>query len=230
MENDETTAPRVSPKTRSLELGVFLFLIMPSTVLSAFVVKPGGLGFTAVAVSSIFKDLGFLFLILFFLWHNGELFSHIGFTLHKAGREIALGVGLFIPLIIAVSMIERAMRAAGLSMPEAAPSFLVPTGTEQYVLAFVLLIVIAVSEEVMFRGYLIRRFESLTGNSVSALIIAAFLFSLGHAYQMSGGVIGVGLLGIVFGVIFLWRKSLLAPMTMHFLQNFVGIILLPLSR
>lgn len=230
MANDETTPPKVSPTARGLELGVFLFLILPSTVLSAFVVKPGGVGFSTVALSTIFQDLGFLFLILFFLWRNGEPFSHIGLTLHKAGREIAIGAGLFIPLIVTVNLLQRAMRAGGLSVPENAPSFLVPSGTAEYALAMVLLIVIAASEEVMFRGYLVRRFEGLTGNSASALIIAAFLFSLGHAYQLSGGVIGVGLLGIVFGLIFLWRKSLLAPMTMHFLQNFVGIIVLPLSQ
>lgn len=220
----------VSRKSKGLELAVFLFLILPSALLSSFLVKPGNIRFSTVAVSTILQDLALLSLILFFLWRNGERFASIGLTFRNAGREAALGVGLFVPLMFAVGLLQKAMRAAGLSLPESTPSFLVPSGAAEMVLAFVLLAVIAVSEEVMFRGYLIHRLQALAGSPTAAVLSAAFIFSIGHAYQRSGGVIGVWMLGLLFGVIFLWRKSLIAPMTMHYLQNFVGIILLPLSQ
>ena len=38
----------------------------------------------------------------------------------------------------------------------------------------------------------------------------------------------VGTMGLVFAVIYLWRQSLVAPMVMHFLQDFIGIVLAPL--
>jgi membrane protease YdiL (CAAX protease family) len=86
---------------------------------------------------------------------------------------------------------------------------------------------VAVSEEAIFRGYLIRRFTALFKNPVVALILSSAVFAMGHGYERSGGVAGVGLLGLIFGAIYLWRKSLVAPMVMHFIQNFVGMILIP---
>ncbi|MEJ2422781.1 MAG: hypothetical protein P8018_13955 [Acidobacteriota bacterium] len=35
-------------------------------------------------------------------------------------------------------------------------------------------------------------------------------------------------LGLVYAVVYVWRKSLVAPMVMHFLQDFGAIVLLPL--
>jgi membrane protease YdiL (CAAX protease family) len=34
-------------------------------------------------------------------------------------------------------------------------------------------------------------------------------------------------MGIVCGLIYLWRGSLIAPMVMHLLQDFIGIVALP---
>jgi membrane protease YdiL (CAAX protease family) len=38
----------------------------------------------------------------------------------------------------------------------------------------------------------------------------------------------VGVMGVVFAVVYLWRGSLVAPMVMHFLQDFLAIVVLPL--
>jgi len=40
-------------------------------------------------------------------------------------------------------------------------------------------------------------------------------------------VVTVGVMGLVFALVYLWRQSLVAPMVMHFLQDFIGIVLLP---
>jgi len=38
----------------------------------------------------------------------------------------------------------------------------------------------------------------------------------------------VGVMGAVFAVIYLWRRTLVAPVVIHFLQDFLSIVLLPL--
>jgi membrane protease YdiL (CAAX protease family) len=38
----------------------------------------------------------------------------------------------------------------------------------------------------------------------------------------------VGTMGVAFGGVYLWRRSLVAPTTMHFLLDLVAIVLLPL--
>jgi uncharacterized protein len=40
----------------------------------------------------------------------------------------------------------------------------------------------------------------------------------------------VGAMGAVFALVYVWRGSLLAPIVMHFLQDFLGIVLVPLLR
>jgi membrane protease YdiL (CAAX protease family) len=61
-----------------------------------------------------------------------------------------------------------------------------------------------------------------------AALLSAFIFSLGHGYEGSSGVVTVGAMGFVFALVYLWRGSLVAPMVMHFLQDFIGIVLVPL--
>jgi membrane protease YdiL (CAAX protease family) len=138
-----------------------------------------------------------------------------------------LGLALFFPFIFGVGILEQALRAVGLSAPQSPPAFLVPVGAFELALAIVFLLVIAVAEEAIFRGYLLRRFTALIGNRSIAVALAAVIFSLGHGYQGAAGVVAVGVIGIVFALIYFWRESLTAPITMHFLQNFVGIVLAP---
>ena len=36
-------------------------------------------------------------------------------------------------------------------------------------------------------------------------------------------------MGLFFALVYVWRGSLIAPIIMHFLQDFIGIVVLPLS-
>jgi membrane protease YdiL (CAAX protease family) len=101
-------------------------------------------------------------------------------------------------------------------------------GTAEFLLAFVLVVIVALAEETIFRGYLILRFKAVTSNPVSAVLLSAAIFSLGHGYEGSAGVVTVGVMGLAFAFVYLWRQSLVAPMVMHFLQDFIGIVIMPL--
>jgi membrane protease YdiL (CAAX protease family) len=90
-----------------------------------------------------------------------------------------------------------------------------------------LVTVVAISEETIFRGYLILRFQALAGGVGWAVLLSALIFSLGHGYEGSAGVVTVGVMGLVFALTYVWRKSLVMPMTIHFLQDIVTIVVLP---
>ncbi len=214
-------------KIQAVEVAVFLLLIFPSMVISAVGVKPEDLTFPIVAGSTILGNIPLFCLVLYFVWRDDESFSSIGLTFRNGWREVLLGMVLFVPLIFLMMLIEGLLRAGGFSVPRTPPSFLVPSGGGQIALAVLLLIVVAVSEEVIFRGYLIRRFTTISRNPATALLVSSAVFAVGHGYQQSGGVVGVFILGLIFGGVYLWRKSLVAPMVMHFIQNFIGIILIP---
>jgi CAAX protease family protein len=140
-----------------------------------------------------------------------------------------LGLVLFPVLAYGLSFIASWLQSLGLSFPTShIPSFLKPAGAGQYVVATILVIVVAISEETIFRGYLILRFKSVTGSDAAAVVISSIIFAIGHGYEGLGGVIVVGCLGAFFAVIYLWRKSLVAPVVLHFMQDFTAIVLLPL--
>jgi membrane protease YdiL (CAAX protease family) len=215
-------------KEKLLELFVFLLLILPSMMLSFFVVKQGTLGFTLTALATIFRDVGLLSLILFFLWRNGEQVIRVGWTFHQGWKEIALGIGLFIPLYVSAAFLETILQAAGFSVPSTPlPSLVAPRNMGDLVLAIILVIVVALVEETIFRGYLILRFKAVVDSPILLALISAVIFSLGHGYEGTAGVITVGFMGLIFALIYLWRQSLTAPIVMHFLQDFIGIVLAP---
>ena len=218
-----------SARDRLIEVGVFLLLIVPSMALSFFAVRQGQLPFPLVAVATISRDVGLVALIFFFLNRNGERPAAIGWTARRAGREIAIGAGLFVPLFIGAQVLERFLRSAGLSGPPATGPDLVPQPDPiDLLLAIVLVAVVAVSEEIIFRGYLLLRFSNLLRGLGGAALLSATVFSLGHGYEGAAGVITVGATGWMLALVYLWRRSLVAPIVMHFLLDFVAIVLVPL--
>lgn len=218
----------VNRKEQLLEVSVFLFLIVPSMVLSFFVFRQGGLGFVFTATSVMLRDLALVSLILFFLWRNGEPLESLGWNFKNGWREVALGIALFLPMFSAAALLDHALQGAGFSAPATPlPAFLEARGQAELLLAFFLVVLVAIAEETIFRGYLLLRFRNLDLSLPRAALLSAVIFSLGHGYEGTSGVVTVGAMGLTFAVIYLWRQSLVAPMVMHFLQDFTGIVLAP---
>ena len=61
-----TNSTQSSSTEQLVEVSIFLFLIVPSMVLSFFAVKQGTLSFVLVAFATILRDLALVSLILFF--------------------------------------------------------------------------------------------------------------------------------------------------------------------
>lgn len=102
--------------------------------------------------------------------------------------------------------------------PESA-SFLLP--------GFLLFIGVAVAEELLFRGFVFQRLISGLGQWPAQLIMAAY-FLLTHLNNpgMTGSIkvmagINISLASILFGMAFIWTKSLAMPLGLHFMANFM---------
>ncbi|MEJ2634119.1 MAG: type II CAAX endopeptidase family protein [Calditrichia bacterium] len=212
-----------------IEVLVFIFLIAPSMAFSFFAVKQGSVGFPLVAIATILRDLALVALVLFFIWRNSEPVLRIGWTGKNALGELFWGIILFVPMFYAAGVLERILISVGFTTPSTPlPSLEATGGIYESILGFFLVVIVAFSEETIFRGYLLLRFTGIFSSTTFAVILSAFIFSLGHGYEGTAGVVTVGFMGLVFAIVYLWRGSLIAPMVMHFLQDFIGIVLLPL--
>lgn len=92
-------------------------------------------------------------------------------------------------------------------------------------LLFVVLVVAvvpAVSEEVMFRGFIQKSFELKIKPFIAAFLTAVF-FSLYHFNPY--GLIPLAVLGFYFGFAAYTSKTLLIPVLLHFLNNFTAVML-----
>lgn len=94
--------------------------------------------------------------------------------------------------------------------------FFPATWTERRWWVFVC-ITAGVCEETLYRGFLLHYLHTFPWalNLTLALLISSVIFGLGHLYLGIGGVIGMTISGLIFGLLFILTGSLLLPMILH---------------
>jgi membrane protease YdiL (CAAX protease family) len=92
---------------------------------------------------------------------------------------------------------------------------LLPRGPAEIAAWIALSISAGFCEEAIFRGYLQKQFQALTGSAALAVLIQAVVFGISHGYQGVRNVILITTLGAAFGALALWRKSLKPGMVLH---------------
>lgn len=226
--------PQISVESRRkefFEVAVFLLLIVPSMIISFLSLGGARLGFPVLAVSVIFRDISLTCLVVFFLWRDGEPLARLGWKLTRLKEEAVLGAVLFVPILFGEGLIAKVFEWLGFSSTmSSVPQFLTAKGPLEIFLACILVAVVAVAEETIFRGYLLLRFGELTGSIAAAVLISSAVFSLGHGYEGAAGIGTVAVLGVILALVYVWRKSLVAPVVLHFLIDFFPLVLVPLLK
>ena len=87
---------------------------------------------------------------------------------------------------------------------------------------FMIALVPAIGEELIFRGILQRILGEWFRNHHIAIWVVALLFSLAH-YQFSAFIPRI-LLGALFGYLFIWTRSIWIPVIAHFINNGIGVV------
>jgi membrane protease YdiL (CAAX protease family) len=77
-------------------------------------------------------------------------------------------------------------------------------------------------EELVFRGYLQRQLAVLTRSTVAGLVLQAMVFGVSHGYQGVKAVINITILGLLFGLVAQWRRSIVPGAIAHALTDIVG--------
>jgi membrane protease YdiL (CAAX protease family) len=114
--------------------------------------------------------------------------------------------------------LEAWMRAKEDEAMQMTIAFLTVRNTWDFILnLFMVALLPAIAEELMFRGGIQRSFSRMFRNPHVAIWITAFIFSAIH-FQFYGFLPRL-LLGALFGYMYFWTKSLWYPMFGHFLNN-----------
>lgn len=177
----------------------------------------GGLSLPFVLALSLADTLLVVGLMIALTRAQGQSVSDLWLGHRPAGREVMYGVLLVPVVFILVVVLLNAMRAVapGLHNVQVNPLEQL-AGTPGAAAMFAVVAVLAggVREELQ-RAFLLRRFEQHLGGVRVGVVILSIGFGLGHVVQGWDAVIGTGVLGAFWAVVYVRRRSVLAPMVSH---------------
>lgn len=174
-----------------------------------------------VLAANVVATHGLLILILLgTVWYAEVSPSALGLA-PPSLVEVSLGVGLGVGLAVANAGGARLAARLGLRPDERLRALLAPDTAAGWVgLLLVVLPLIAVAEELLFRGALIGGLAAGFGLPVWGLAaVSSVLFGLGHGLQGPGGVVVTAALGAVLAVVFVLTGSLSVVVVAHYVVN-----------
>ena len=158
-----------------------------------------------------------LALVVALLRANGERLADLGFGARPVReswlRGLLLAAGLFVLINIVLNSALQALGVPG--KPEAVPA-LFRDPREAPLWVWIAVVGGGFTEELQ-RAFVITRFERQWGRTGLVLGIAAdsVMFGLGHSYQGLLAMIGCGLSGLLYALIFLRRRRVADAMAAH---------------
>ncbi|HET9703865.1 MAG TPA: type II CAAX endopeptidase family protein [Vicinamibacterales bacterium] len=185
------------------------------------VLADGALNASFIFALSLADTVLLLSLIVFLLMRRGERPARVFFGDAPAVREAAAGA-LSLPLVmiivVALTLAIRRWAPSLHNVPENPLESLL--GTQTGLLMFLVVVIVAggVREELQ-RAFLLHRFRSDLGRPWMGVLITSLAFGLGHTLQGFDAAVITGILGALWGTMYLVRGSSVAPMVSHSLFN-----------
>ncbi|HEY2933828.1 MAG TPA: type II CAAX endopeptidase family protein [Acidobacteriota bacterium] len=141
-------------------------------------------------------------------------------------HEVAVALLLVPALFLATIMVAVFFRQFLPQMVTKENRLLALIQTPADVAFFLLVSIVAggIKEEVQ-RAFVLRRFEKYLGGIFLGLAVWSVYFGIGHApMQGFDNAVGAGVLGLIFGLIYIWRQNLITPIVLHAVYDATVII------
>ncbi|WP_246999009.1 CPBP family intramembrane glutamic endopeptidase [Halosolutus gelatinilyticus] len=186
-------------------------------------VDPGSLS-TGMVLANVAASQGLFALVLLgAIVVTGIPLDALGIDLSRAYLETGLRLGTACGLVLYVAneIGSAAATRFGFDHDERLRELLAPDSVQGWlVLLFLVLPIIAVFEELLFRAALIGVLSTGFGLSPWPLAIGSSIaFALGHGMQGTIGIVVTGVLGFVLATIFIVTESFLVVVVAHYLIN-----------
>ena len=92
---------------------------------------------------------------------------------------------------------------------------LLPTSPAEQRLWILVSITAGFCEEFLYRGWLLNLFATASHSIWIGLLVSSFFFGLAHVYQGRSAILSTGILGAVFGIIYIVSRTLLPSQLLH---------------
>jgi membrane protease YdiL (CAAX protease family) len=235
-EPDDVAAsgPRVAERAASLAEVVFCSGL-PSQLLLALLLQAAGwtplepdgrLSLRYVVTISLLDSVLVVALAVLFLVTRGERWQDVYFGRRRAVREVGVGIAAAPAILLGVAAVGTLLRAVFPWLHNVTDNpFAALMTTPEGLAIFAVVVVIAggVREEVQ-RAFVLHRFRQHLGGAMFGLWLFSLAFGLGHLVQGYDAAILTGLLGFAWGVLYLRRGSVIAPMVSHSLFNLLEVL------
>jgi membrane protease YdiL (CAAX protease family) len=160
------------------------------------------------------------FVLLWAVWmgsrRTGTSLSDLIGGRWRTSREVVvdvfLGIAFWAIVMLFADAWDRLLPIAGHAR---SISPLLPHGPVEIAVWIPLSAVGGVVEEIVFRGYFQRQFQALTSRRWAAVALQGTLFGVTHGYQGAAACIKITLIGVMFGMLAAWRRSLRPGMIAH---------------
>jgi membrane protease YdiL (CAAX protease family) len=165
-------------------------------------------------------------LVLWLMRLHGESVRQMFLGHRPIGREALIGLPLtFVVFGIVIFVLTLVQRVAPWlhNVPVNPLEGLIRTARDATVFAVVATLAGGLREEVQ-RAFVLRRFERHLGGARVGLVIFSVIFGAGHALQGWDAAITTGALGAFWGVVYLRRRSIVAPVVSHSAFNAAEIL------
>ena len=215
-------------------LEVFLCSGFPTQIALAVVLGTTGFGVLEQAgqlslagvVALLLGNAAFVIgLIFYFLREHGERPWNIFVGTRAIGGELRIGL-MLLPIVLvlaagSVALLHRVWPDLR-NVPQNPFETLLQSPTEVALFTIVAVGAGAIGEELQ-RAFILRRFEQHLGGGWVGLVVFSILFGLGHQMQGWDAAIVTGLLGLLWGVLYLTRRSVVPAVVSHAGFNIVQI-------
>jgi len=177
----------------------------------------GDLSVVYVVGISLLDALLLIGLVLLFLTAHGERPRNVIVGRRPVAQEIAAGIPLMfvaIGIAITVLLLTQTYAPSLHTVPTNPLQKLLRSPRDAWLFALVVIVAGGIREEIQ-RAFLLHRFEQFFGGGAVGVAVTSVAFGAGHLLQGADVAIATGLLGAFWGVIYLRRRSAVAPIVSH---------------
>ena len=186
----------------------------------------GGLSLAFFGALAALDSALLIGLIFLFLLARRESPRALLLGTRPPAREAAIGAALIPIVFIFVALVVGGLRLIApwlQTVPQNPLGALLDTPAEAVVFGVIVVIAGGLREEIQ-RAFILHRFEQSLGGARVGLVLFSVMFGLGHIEQGADVAIATAALGLFWGILYLARRSIVAPAVSHAGFNLAQVI------